>query len=133
MKPIYNACGLAETGIGACVSIVRLYRVPIILADGQLNPKIQQIVAEKFLWRGIQVDPAAPAITVRFRSANNYYLSSGRALLRLYARGGFYGRALEPELFIPKGEAITIEAENQTGAAVNTFVVLAGVDLAEVN
>lgn len=130
---IYNACGLPEVPKGACLSLVRNYRVAINLAAGELNPEIQQVVEENYFWRGISIDQSIPNILIRFRSVNNYRLSSERVLARNLAHGGFYSRAWEPEFFIPKGDSILIEAENPTGAAVNTYVWLLGVDVVRAN
>lgn len=125
----FTECGLPELPTGPCVSLVRIYRLQISLADGELNPELQQVMEKNFLWRGVTVDPSVPNITLRFRSVNGYYLSNVRALARLFSQGGVRSRAWEPELFIPKGDAITVEAENQTGAAITTYVNFIGVDL----
>ena len=132
MLQTFNACGLPEVPKGACLTLVNCYRVAINLAAGELNPEIQQVVEKDFFWRGIAVPQDVPDILVRFRSVNNYRLSSDRALLGNIAHGGFLSRAWEPEFFIPKGDSILIEAENPTGEVVNTYVWLLGVDVEQV-
>lgn len=132
MERIFNACGLPEVPEGACLTLVRNYRVAINLAVGELNPEIQQVVEEDYFWRGISIDPEQPLITVRLRSVNNYRLSSERVLFRNLAHNGFFSRAWEPEFFIPKGDSIIVEAENPTGSVVNTYIWLLGTDVMQV-
>jgi hypothetical protein len=127
-----NSCGLPTLPVGPCVSLVRIYRLAIVLAAGEVNPEVQQVLEENFLWRGIAIDPAAPnGVTIRLRGANNYYLSNQRAPMRLFGLGGRRSRAFEPEMFFFRGDSITAELENASGAAVNTYINLVGVDLME--
>lgn len=111
-----------------CVTLARFYRVPITLAVGQTVFDITQVMEYDFLWRAVAA-PRTDNVLVRFRAAKNYYLSNQRIPLTLLTGGGVISRAWEPEFLIPKGEAISLEAENQTGAAVSAFVVLVGVDI----
>lgn len=132
MVQTYNACGLPDVPQGACITLVKNYRVAINLAVGELNPEIQQVVEKDYFWRGIAIPQDAPNILVRLRSVNNYRLSSDRVLFKNLAYGGFYSRAWEPEFFIPKGDSILIEAENPTGSVVATYIELLGTDVNQV-
>lgn len=125
----FDACGNAVLPASECVALQRFYRVPIILAAGEVAFDITQVAVKDFLWRGISRGGSEPQVKLRFRAAKQYYLSNARARASLIMGSGFESRALNRELLIPKGQAVTIEAENLTGDAVNTYVTLVGVDL----
>src|SRR5438874_1312848 len=112
----YDACGMPVLPQSECVALARWYRVPIILAASEVLLDITQVMEKDFLLRGIAIDPNNSDVKLRIRVAKNYYLSNARIRANLLARGGRLSRAYEPEMLIPRGEAVSIEAANLTGA-----------------
>lgn len=128
-----SQCPAPAPPTSPCVELVKIYRVRLNLAAGEYVPDIEQIVEEPFMLRGLLGDPEAPTtLLVRFRLPGNYYLSNAAAPLRLLASFGNNMRAIEPNQFIPVGQAVMIEATNNGGAAVASWVDLVGVDRATV-
>jgi len=129
MNETLSQCPTPAPPTSPCVELVRVYRVRLNLTTGEYSPDIEQIVEAPFMLRGILSDPDAPTgLLVRFRLPGNYYLSNAAAPLRLLASFGNNMRALEPEIYIPVGQAVMIEATNNTGGAVASWVDLVGVD-----